>query len=240
MNRQVKILPDKPAIVQAALEIIMDKAQSAIAQRGQFTIALSGGSTPKPLYEAIAQTNLPWDNVHVFWGDERYVPADHPDSNQGMARTAWLNHVPIPAGNIHPMPTGDGDPATSANHHHQELLDFFQPSPGEFPSLDVILLGIGDDGHTASLFPHTAALSVSDRLVTVGNKGDNPRITFTVPFINRAACVLFLVAGADKQTALSHIFSDTADDAAYPSRMIRPAGELIWLLDESVAAGLPS
>ena len=240
MNRQVKVLPDKPAIVQTALDMILGKAHSAIAQRGRFTIALAGGSTPKPLYEAIAQTDLPWDQVHVFWGDERYVPADHPDSNEGMARNAWLNHVPIPAENVHPMPTGEGDPAASADRHNQELIEFFQLNPGEFPSLDVILLGMGDDGHTASLFPHTAALSVRDRLITVGNKGDHPRITFTAPFINQAACVLFLVAGADKQTALGQVFSDSADDAAYPSRMIHPTGELVWLLDESAAAGLSS
>lgn len=239
MNRQIEVLPSKAAIVERGLQLILDRVPTAIAQRGRFTLALSGGSTPKPLYEAIAQQSLPWDKIHVFWGDERYVPSDHPDSNEGMARRAWLDQVPIPPENIHAMPTLAGDPAADADRHNQDLMTFFQVPPGEFPSLDVVLLGMGDDGHTASLFPHTPALTVGDRLVTVGNKDGQPRITFTAPFINHAATVLFLVAGADKQTALGQVFSPQGEDAAYPSRLIRPAGELWWLLDSAAAQGLP-
>jgi 6-phosphogluconolactonase len=238
MNKKLEILPDQAALVARALELILSKIETAIAERGRFTIALSGGSTPKPLYEAIASSKLPWDKIHVFWGDERYVPPDHPDSNELMARRAWLSHVDIPADNIHPMPTLDGDPAVSAAKYEKHLQEFFHTTPGEFPSLDVVLLGMGDDAHTASLFPHTEALKVRDRLITVGNKDGNPRITFTYPFINSAGCVMFVVAGATKRPALAQVFAPTADDFTYPSRFIQPKGELWWLLDAAAGSEL--
>lgn len=239
MQRIVEILPNKTALVDRARELIVDQITAAIAARGQFTIALSGGSTPKPLYESLAQQALPWDNIHIFWGDERYVPPDHPDSNEGMTRQAWLNHIPIPAANIHPMPTGAGDPAIDAAHYETELQTFFQTPPGTFPALDVMLQGMGDDGHTASLFPHTTALKVRDRLVTVGQKDSQPRLTFTAPFINQARTVIFLVAGENKQTALAHVFAAIDDDDQYPSRLIQPQGDCWWLLDQPAAKGLP-
>jgi 6-phosphogluconolactonase len=239
MTKQVEVLPDKAELIQRSLELVLEKLRAAIAERGIGTIALSGGSTPKPLYEAIAAQDLPWDKIHVFWGDERYVPPDHPDSNEGMTRKAWLDKVPIPAANIHSVPTSEADPTVAAQKHDQELQQFFQVKPGEVPTFDIILLGMGDDGHTASLFPHTEALQVRDRLVTVGNKDGQPRITFTVPLINQARCVIFVAAGASKQAALAHIFAPSADDTAYPARLIRPQGELWWLLDQSAAQGLP-
>ncbi|NEP89063.1 MAG: 6-phosphogluconolactonase [Okeania sp. SIO2C2] len=230
MNKQVKLLQSKEELIEQALEICLAKMQEAISQRGQCTIALAGGNTPKPLYESIATQNLPWDKIHVFWGDERYVAPDHQDSNQKMARQAWLDRVPIPPTNIHPMPTGAGDPETDASSHDAHLREFFQVSPGEFPSFDLILLGMGGDAHTASLFPHTDALQISDRLITVGNKDGQPRLTFTVPLINQARCVIFLVAGADKQVALDRVFAENGDEMKYPSRLIQPKGELHWLL----------
>jgi 6-phosphogluconolactonase len=123
--------------------------------------------------------------------------------------------------------------------HEQQLQEFFQTSAGEFPSLDLILLGIGDDGHTASLFPHTAALGVRDRLVTVGNKDGQPRITFTAPLINQARCVIFMVAGANKQAALAEIFAESGDEQTYPARLIQSQGELWWLLDQAAGQNLP-
>ena len=258
MNKTVEVLPDQPALVARALELILSKLETAIEQRGRFTIALSGGSTPKPLYEAMASLGeaspdgdtsrtptagyayanqkLPWDKIHIFWGDERYVPPDHPDSNELMTRRAWLDHVDIPAANIHAVPTLEANPEVAAAKYEQQLKEFFNSSGVEFPSLDVILLGMGDDAHTASLFPHTEALKVRDRLVTVGNKDGNPRISFTYPFINAANSVIFLVAGANKRPALAQVFAPVADDFTYPSRLIRPQGELWWLLD--AAAGL--
>lgn len=230
VEKKLEVLPNKEALIERSLGLCLSKMQEAIASRGKCTIALSGGSTPKPLYEALAAEDLPWDKIYVFWGDERYVPVDSPESNQKMARELWLNKVDIPEANIYPMPTTGGDPAADAAKHEAELQEFFQVSPGQFPSFDLILLGMGDDGHTASLFPHTDALKVSDRLITVGAKEDQPRITFTVPLINNARCVLFVVAGASKQPALDRIFAEEADEANYPSRSIQPKGELWWLL----------
>ncbi|WP_414566161.1 MULTISPECIES: 6-phosphogluconolactonase [unclassified Anabaena] len=239
MNKTVEVLPDLSALVARSLDLILSKLATAIEERGQFTIALAGGSTPKPLYEAIAQQNLPWDKIHVFWGDERYVPPDHPDSNELMARRAWLDRVDIPAANIHAVPTLDADPAVSAAKHEQHLREFFNSSPAELPALDVVLLGMGDDAHTASLFPQTEALQVRDRLVTVGNKDGNPRITFTYPLINAARSVIFVVAGANKRPALAQVFAPVADDFTYPSRLIQPQGELWWLLDAAAGSELP-
>lgn len=236
--KKTQVLADKPALIERSLSLIVERIQTACQERGKCTIALAGGSTPKPLYEAIAAQSLPWEQIHVFWGDERYVPPNHSDSNQKMAREAWLNKVDIPPTNIHPMPTEAGDPATDAQAHSQHLKNFFQLSPGNFPDFDIILLGTGDDGHTASLFPHTEALKVKDTLVTVGNKGGEPRLTFTVPLINQARCVIFLVAGENKQAALAQIFASEADDSAYPARLIQPQGELWWLLDRSAGVNL--
>ncbi len=240
MEKLVEILPDKQKLVERATDLVLEKIHSAIQNQGQCTIALAGGSTPKPLYQAIATQNLPWDKVHVFWGDERYVAPDHPDSNLGMTRQAWLDSVDFPAANIHAMPTSAGDPVLDAQKHEAELQEFFALTPGQFPSLDIILLGMGDDGHTASLFPHTEALQVQDRLITVGNKDGQPRLTFTYPLINHAHCVIFLVAGANKQNALSQVFAPQGDALSYPSRLIQPENELWWLLDQSASAQLNS
>ena len=238
MHKTVEVLPDLAALIERSLSITLAKIQTAIESRGLCTIALSGGSTPKPLYEAIAAQQLPWDKIHVFWGDERYVPPDHPDSNQLMARRAWLDSVDIPAQNIHPMPTDDADPADAARKYEAHLTEFFHLKRGGFPALDVILLGMGDDGHTASLFPHTEALQVRDRVITVGSKDGQPRITFTAPTINHGRCVMFVVAGANKRAALAEIFAPEADELSYPSRLVQPQGELWWLLDREAGQDL--
>jgi 6-phosphogluconolactonase len=237
MEKHREILPDKSVLVDRTLELVLAQLQTAIAERGIFTIALAGGSTPKPLYEKLAEQSLPWDQIHVFWGDERYVAPDHPDSNQRMARLAWLDKVPIPASNIHPMPTDAADPAIAAQIHNAELQTFFKVALPEFPTFDVILLGMGDDAHTASLFPNTEALQVCDQLVTVGNKDGQPRITFTIPLINQARTVIFMVAGASKRPALAQVFAPTGDANQYPSRFIQPQGELWWLLDQPAGEG---
>lgn len=238
MGKIVEVLSSQADLISRSLTLVQEKILAAIAQRGICTIALSGGSTPKALYEAIAKQNLPWEKIHVFWGDERYVPPDHPDSNQRMARQAWLDRVNIPSNNIHPMPTSAGDPAADVLKHQTEIEEFFSISAGEVPIFDIVLLGMGDDGHTASLFPHTEALLVSDRLITVGNKDGQPRLTFTAPLINNAREVIFIVSGANKQTALAQVFAQEADAMNYPSRLIQPQGQLWWLLDESAAKNL--
>ena len=231
MKPQVEMLPDATALIGRSLALVMEKIETAITERGQATLVLSGGNTPKPLYEALAKQALPWSQLHIFWGDERYVPREHPDSNQGMARHAWLDHIEIPPTNLHPMPTLANDPQRDAENYENELARFFHLAAGEFPHFDVILLGLGDDAHTASLFPHTSALQVCDRLITVGNKDGQPRLTFTIPLINQARNVIFLVAGASKQNALHQIFAPSADPLAYPARFIQPQGNLYWLLD---------
>lgn len=232
---KVEIYPDRATAVERSRVLIVERLQAAAAERGAAYLALAGGSTPKPLYEALAKEELPLDKLHIFWGDERYVPSDHADSNAGMAKAAWFDQVPLPSEQIHITPTDAKDPADAAKQYEQTLREVM--SNDEWPQFDVILLGIGDDGHTASLFPHTPALNVSDRFVTVGDKDGTPRITFTAPFINHSRCVIFLVAGSNKQTALTQVLAEEGDDMAYPSRLIRPQGELFWLLD--AGAGEP-
>ncbi|HZG38881.1 MAG TPA: 6-phosphogluconolactonase, partial [Nodosilinea sp.] len=194
----IEILPDKPALVQRALTLVVEAIRSAVAAHGYCTLALAGGSTPKPLYIGLAEQDLPWEKLYIFWGDERYVPVDHPDSNAGMAKAAWLDQVPIPPDHILVTPTLEGDPAASARQYEAMVRSVFGGlqgiAPNQVPEFDLILLGMGDDGHTASLFPHTEALAVTDRLITVGYKGSDPRITFTAPLINHSHRVLFLVA----------------------------------------------
>jgi 6-phosphogluconolactonase len=235
-DTRVEIYPDRAALVQRSLALVVERIQSAVAARGRCVLALAGGNTPKPLYDALAQQALPWDKLHIFWGDERYVPIDHPDSNAGMAKAAWLDRVAIPATQIYPVPTDAADPATAAIAY-EHTLQTVLGEEGGIPQFDLILLGIGDDGHTASLFPYTAALGVRDRAVTVGEKSGEPRITFTTTTINHSRCVIFLVSGSNKQNALTQIFAAEGDDSAYPSRLIRPQGELWWLLDRE--AGVP-
>lgn len=238
---QVHVFVDKPALVASATEQVIELIQGAIATHGRCSIALAGGSTPKPLYQALAQADLPWEQLYIYWGDERYVPASHPDNNAKMTYEAWLNQVAIPAENIFTVSTETDSPQTSADQYQQTLITSFETAPdNQVPTFDIILLGMGDDGHTASLFPHTAALNETERWVTVGQKGEHPRITFTARLINQARHVMFLVAGANKQTALSQVFAPDADSATYPARLIAPAGELRWLLDNDASQGLPA
>ncbi len=242
MTRSIQILPTLTELIPHASNTILDRLTQAINTRGIATIALSGGSTPKPLYQQLAQANFPWEKLHIFWGDERYVPSDHPDSNEKMAREAWLDHVAIPASNIHAVPTGLPNPADAATQYEQTLQQVFNLSgeeiPASIPALDVILLGMGDDAHTASLFPQTAALNVVDRLVTTGEKSGQPRITFTIPLINQAHCVLFLLAGRSKQPALQQVFAPSNDPTLYPSRFIQPQGECLWMMDRAAGEGI--
>jgi 6-phosphogluconolactonase len=233
----VEVLPTLDALIERAEVWLVDAIRAHLAAQDRCTFAVSGGSTPKPLYERLARQGLPWDKIHIFWGDERYVPPDHPDSNEGMVRHAWLNHIPIPSENIHPMPTLAGNPMADADRYAQELQTFFQLAPDEWPALDLVLLGMGDDGHTASLFPGTAVLQERDRTVGVGYRGADPRITLTLPTLNAAKTVLFLVAGANKQSALQNIFAEHPT-TIHPAGLIQPQGQLLWMLDQAAAAGL--
>ena len=239
ISPRIEILSDKAAIVERSLDLVVKRIQSAIADKELCTISLAGGSTPKPLYEALAGQPIDWDALHIFWGDERYVASDHPDSNQRMVRQAWLDKIPIPAANIHPVPTDTSDPQASVDEYETTLQDFFHVEAKDCPQFDIMLLGMGDDGHTASLFPHTPALQVSDRLVTLGEKSGQTRISLTAPLINQAQCIIFMVSGSDKAPALAQVLqNDAADAATYPARLIQAKSEVWWLVDEAAAAQL--
>jgi 6-phosphogluconolactonase len=231
-------------LFQAAAEEVIRAATDAVAQRGRFTIALSGGSTPKNLYTLIAanaSATLPWDRMFFFWGDERHVSQDDPDSNYRMAKETLLSKVPIPSANIFPIPAENPDASAAAAAYEQTLRSFFALKPGEFPRFDLVLLGLGPDGHAASLFPETAALQEKSRLVVANwvAKLKTSRITLTLPVLNAARCVAFLVSGTEKAAVLHEVLEGNAPAEKYPSRLVQPSeGKLIWFIDRAAASGL--
>jgi 6-phosphogluconolactonase len=223
-------------LAQAAARDFATKAEAAIGERGRFAVALAGGSTPRATYEVLANDYagaLDWSKVHVFFGDERTVPPNHEDSNYRMAHETLLSRVPV--GSVHRM-RGELPPAEAAAAYEEELRGFFGTSD-EPPSLDLILLGIGEDGHTASLFPETSALEVQDRWVVANPvlKLETTRLTLTVPVINSARSVNFLVAGESKAEALKQILKGDADPRQYPAKLVRPAGGPVWMVDQAAA-----
>ncbi len=242
-NRAIRVLPDAQAVAWAAAELFVARAADAQARRGVFHVALSGGSTPRLFHAMLAASPLreqvDWSRIQFFWGDERCVPPDHPDSNYRMARETLLDTVPVPPDHIHRM-RGEDDPAAAAHAFEDELRTVFAAAPGETPRFDLIYTGMGPDGHTLSLFPHTAALSVTDRLV-VSNRVpqlDTNRITFTTTLANHAALIAFVIAGADKASALAQVLEGQRNPEQYPSQLIAPEGELLFLLDQPAAAQL--
>jgi 6-phosphogluconolactonase len=232
-------------LFDAAAEEVVSATNEAVAQRGRFAIALSGGSTPKSLYTLLAtnaRTVLPWDRMFFFWGDERHVPPTDSESNYRMADEAMLAKIPVAASNIFRVPAENPDAAAAAQAYEETVQKFFALKPGEFPRFDLILLGIGPDGHTASLFPETAALQEKSRLVVANwvEKFKTSRITFTLPVLNAARRVAFLVSGTDKAPALHAILEDdSAPGERYPAKLVRPSdGKLIWFLDRAAASEL--
>jgi 6-phosphogluconolactonase len=238
MTTDLHVLPDQDALTATTAGQITLLADAAIRARGQFTLGLAGGSTPRPVYAQLArEASLDWAKIHIFWGDERCVPPDHAASNYRMARAALLDHVPLPEANIHRIP-GERQPEEAALAYERELRAFFV---GDWPRCDLLLLGMGDDGHTASLFPGTAALTVQNRWVVENyvEKLDAWRITLTVPAINAAANVIFLVTGADKAEALHAVREGSPLPEQYPSQLVQPGqGSVVWLVDEAAAARL--
>lgn len=227
----VEVLSDRATLVARAADLVEEQIKTAVAERGFCSLALAGGSTPRPLYETLAGRSLPLAQLHLFFGDERYVAPDHRDSNYRMVRQAWLEPAGFPVANVHAMNTDASEPEEAAQAHALMLKRIFQVEADTVPQFDIVLLGMGDDGHTASLFPGTDALAVRDRWVTVGYKGDDPRLTLTLPVLNQSRSVMFLVSGENKQAALSQVFSETAAGTDYPAKLVRPVGELRWLLD---------
>lgn len=234
----LRVVEDAAAVAQAACALVCEQAVAAVAARGRFTLALSGGSTPRALYKLLAEhRELPWGQIELFFGDERTVPPDHPDSNARMARETLTGMAFVPEGRVHRIPA-ELAPSEAAAAYTQTLREQF-PGAG-FPSLDLILLGMGPDGHTASLFPHTSALREQSAWVVANHveKLATDRITLTYPVLNAAAHVLFLIAGADKAPALREVLEGQAPVDDYPSRGVSPAGQLTFLVDRAAAAQL--
>jgi len=241
MTREILIEPNPEGVAAAAASEFLQQAVAAVRAKSLFAVALSGGSTPRTLYSLLAsdayRDRLPWDNIDFFWGDERHVPPDDPDSNYRMAREAMLSKVPVPAANIHRVKAEEGDAAAVAAQYELGLRTFFQTPDGQFPRFDLVLLGMGPDGHTASLFPGTAALGERQRLVVANRveKLDTYRITLTLPVLNNAACVMFLVTGEDKAQVLKEVLEGEPD--RYPSQLVKPVnGRLIWVVEQSAAS----
>ncbi len=233
---------DPGALARAAAEEVARRAEEAVAARGAFTRALAGGSTPRALYRLLADPREPyrarirWPAVHAFFGDERAVPADSPDSNARMAREALLDHVPLAS--VHRIP-GELGAEAAADRCEADLRAHFGEVP--FPRFDLVLLGLGGDGHTASLFPGSPALGERQRWAVAGPAGlppRVPRVTLTLPVLDAARAALFLVAGADKATALRRLVRPAAGEEPIPAARVRPQGALLVLADESAAAGL--
>ncbi len=235
----IKVVSDAAELNRATAELFVSAADQAIAARGVFHVVLSGGETPRPFYELLAgesyRTRVDWGKVHVYWSDERFVPPDDPRSNEGMARRALLDHVPIPAAQIHPLYCPK-TPQQAAQDYEQLLRHLGE---GQLPRLDFVLLGIGADGHTASLFPGTAAVAERTRFVCelYLPEQDMYRLTLTVPVLNQARLVVFMVSGAGKAAMLRQILTDPAADVVPPARLISPqAGEIRWLVDSAAAS----
>lgn len=246
---ELRRFPDAPSVIRAAAELFVEAATDAVARNGRFAVALSGGNTPRGLYELLATTpvlreRVPWQQVHLFWGDERAVPPDHEDSNYRMARLAMIDRLAIPPTNVHRVRTELGDPAEAAERYALELRRFFDLHADAAPTFDLVLLGMGDDGHTASLFPGTTALDETKRLVVATHvaKLDAERITMTYPVINHAAQVVVLVTGESKAGVLSEVLASNGGagvaPAKYPIQRVAPTGRLIWLADEAAASRL--
>jgi len=237
---EIRILKTAADLFETAAAMFVTQATEAVRTNGRFTVALSGGSTPKSLYALLAtKPGIPWDKVYFFWGDERHVPPDDPESNYRMVNEALLSKIQVPPENIFRIHAEEKDAAAAAQQYEQVIKDFFHLSPGQFPRFDLIYLGTGPDGHTASLFPGTAALNETQRLVVANwvPKFNTDRLTFTYPVLNAAACVTFLASGPDKAPILHDILENSA--AGLPSQRVRPTnGKLIWLVDEAAASKL--
>lgn len=238
--KKIKILKNTDSLAKAAADYIIALSKQTIKDNGRFTWALSGGSTPIHLFKLLAiedyQKKIDWKNVYIFWSDERYVPASDEDNNSFQAQKNLLNEVPIPSENIFAIPV-HLPLKKAAKYYEQTLKQFFK---SETPVFDLVMLGMGSNGHTASLFPETEILKEKTALVAsvFVEEVNMDRITFTAPFINQAKHILFLVAGADKASMLAKVFEEKKHPQLYPAQLIKAKknNELLWLLDAKAAA----
>ncbi|UCF00814.1 MAG: 6-phosphogluconolactonase [Deltaproteobacteria bacterium] len=247
MKPEIRTHQSLEDLSRAAAAYICEMAEGAVKERGIFTFVLSGGTTPRLLYEELTKepyaSRVDWQHTHLFWGDERCVPSDNADSNFYLAFQTLISWVNVPPSNIHRIPATIASPKAVAAEYEKTLREFFQPaarsdSSTSFPSFDLVLLGMGVDGHTASLFPGDTALEERTRWV-VAVEGTSasppvPRITLTFPVINEAKCVLFLASGSSKLKILQEIVNNP-HTATYPAAHVRPSGKLLWFIDEGLA-----
>ncbi len=237
----IGIYNDYEALSHAAAGMFVQQVRQATQEKGWFSVALAGGHTPRRTYELLADptfgNRVPWRQVHIFWGDERCVPHGDERSNTRMVRRALLDHVPVPTAQIHPIACG-GAADEAAQEYEADLKAFFGDNP---PQFDLIFLGLGENGHTASLFPHTPVLDEQERWVQAVHvaEQDMDRVTLTAPLINQAAAVVFLVSGESKAAVVKEVLEGGRHAHRLPAQLIRPApGELHWLLDREAAAML--
>lgn len=246
----LRVFADAETLAHASADFITARARDSIAQRGRFTLVLTGGSTPERMYRLLAEpahaAAIDWSRTVVFVGDERFVPESDSRSNFGMARRALLDRVAVPASNLYPIPTDCTGPAAAAERYSAKLARFFnsEPDGALAPVFDLVLLGLGEDGHVASLFPGKPALHVTDRWVTWSPPGTLPppvdRVTLTFPLINAARAVLFLVAGDKKAAAVCQVLGPSPDWQRFPGANVRPtSGALHWHVDKAAASMLP-
>lgn len=228
------------AMAERAAHLLADCCEQAIAERGVFNLALSGGSTPIPLFRLLSSSDwaerLPWEKIAVYWVDERCVGPEHPQSNYGVARRELLGNVP--ATRFYRM-KGEADPVDAALAYEKLLRDHFNLGPGEFPRFDCVILGMGDDGHTASLFPGEPGLQECERLVIdqYVRRLKTDRLTLTLPVLNNARCCLFLVTGEEKHDVLSKALN-LLSEPSLPAHFVRPpSGDLVWIVDDAAARG---
>jgi 6-phosphogluconolactonase len=239
--KMIRVYPDFESLSLGAAELFAQLAETSVEAREQFSVALAGGNTPRRMYEFLSQNPLrhrvPWDKARVFWGDERCVPADDPRSNARMARRVLLEHVPVASARIHPIECAEL-PEDAARRYESLLRTLFAEAP---PRLDIVLLGLGENGHTASLFPFTPALAERERWVSEVRAADQDisRITMTAPLLNRARAVVFIVSSAAKAQVLKEVLEGPRDPVRLPAQLIQPelhGGEIYWLTDMQAAS----
>jgi 6-phosphogluconolactonase len=241
LKPEICVFQDPDALAENAARLFAETAEHVTGRKGVFAVALSGGSTPRKLYRLLADTpDLPWSEIHVFWGDERCVPPDHEESNGGMAWRELLSRVPIPRRNIHAIP-GKLGRQEADDHYFRTLLDFFGPL--DTPAFDLVLLGMGADGHTASLFPGRFPDPPDSRWVIPATAPPEAtvrhRVSLTLPVLNAAQRVWFLVTGEEKRPVVEAILGDPEGAGLkYPAGRVRPSGQLLWLLDAAAAGTL--
>jgi 6-phosphogluconolactonase len=247
MKPTIRILPDADQLARFAARLFLSRLTLTMSLQVEFTVALSGGSTPKKMFEILGnderlKTQVRaglWDYVHFFWSDERHVPPDHAESNYKLAYDSMLSPLGIREANIHRINGELEDVGEAARQYEDEILRDFPVSEGQLPKFDLIFLGMGPDGHTASLFPGTKALQEETRLVVSNWVGKfyTERITMTAPLLNNAACVVFLVSGQDKALPLKGVLEGRYEPLQLPAQLVRPeSGKLMWLLDSAAAS----